>query len=44
MIAFRHIIASDGYGEHEDMVFGMDDGPARVVGTVAWCQAPGEME
>lgn len=30
------MLAADSYGEHEDMVFGMDDGQVRVVGTVVW--------
>lgn len=38
------MLTADSYGEQEDMVFGPDDGPVRVVGTVVWYQAPGEME
>lgn len=38
------MLAADSYEEQEDMVFGMDDGPVRVVGTVVWYQAPEEME
>lgn len=30
--------------DKEDMVFGPEDGPVRVVGTVVWWQAPREME
>jgi hypothetical protein len=26
------------------MIFGMDDGPVRVIGTVVWFQAADEME
>ena len=37
------MLTADSYGEQEDMVFGPDDGPVRVVGTVVWYQAPGEM-
>lgn len=38
------MLTADSHGEQEDMVFGPDDGPVRVVGTVVWWQAPGEME
>lgn len=38
------MLTADSYEEYEDMVFGPDDGPVRVVGTVVWYQAPGEME
>lgn len=38
------MLAADSNEEQEDMVFGMDDGPVRVVGTVVWWQAPEEME
>ena len=37
------MLTADSYGEQEDMVFGPGDGPVRVVGTVVWYQAPGEM-
>lgn len=38
------MLSADSFGEHEDMIFGPEDGPLRVVGTVVWWQAPGEME
>lgn len=38
------MLAADSHEEQDDMVFGMDDGPVRVVGTVVWWQAPEEME
>lgn len=38
------MLTADSYEEQEDMVFGVDDGPVRVVGTVVWWQAPEEME
>ena len=38
------MLAADSHEEQEDMVFGVDDGPVRVVGTVVWWQAPEEME
>lgn len=38
------MLAADSNEEQEDMVFGMDDGPVRVIGTVVWWQAPEEME
>ena len=38
------MLSADSHQEYEDMIFGMDDGPVRVVGTVVWWQAPGEME
>ena len=38
------MLTADSHGEQEDMVFGPEDGPVRVVGTVVWWQAPGEME
>lgn len=38
------MLAADSHEEQRDMVFGEDDGPVRVVGTVVWYQAPGEME
>ena len=37
------MLSADSFSEHEDMIFGPDDGPVRVVGTVVWWQAPGEM-
>ena len=38
------MLSADSFSEHEDMIFGPEDGPVRVVGTVVWWQAPGEME
>ncbi len=38
------MLAADSHEDQEDMVFGVDDGPVRVVGTVVWWQAPDEME
>jgi repressor LexA len=38
------MLAADSHKEQDDMVFGMDDGPVRVIGTVVWWQAPEEME
>lgn len=38
------MLTADSHSEQEDMVFGPDDGPVRVVGTVVWWQAPREME
>lgn len=38
------MLTADSHSEQEDMVFGPDDGPVRVVGTVVWWQAPAEME
>ena len=38
------MLAADSHEEQDDMVFGIDDGPVRVVGTVVWWQAPEEME
>lgn len=38
------MLTADSYEEHEDMVFGMDDGPVRVVGVVVWFQPSREME
>ena len=38
------MLTADSHAEQEDMVFGPEDGPVRVVGTVVWWQAPGEME
>lgn len=38
------LLTADSHAEQEDMVFGPEDGPVRVVGTVVWWQAPREME
>lgn len=38
------MLTADSHSEQEDMVFGPDDGPVRVVGTVVWFQAAEEME
>lgn len=38
------MLAADNHEDQDDMVFGVDDGPVRVVGTVVWWQAPEEME
>lgn len=38
------MLTADSHAEQEDMVFGPEDGPVRVVGTVVWWQAPKEME
>lgn len=38
------MLAADSHEDQDDMVFGVDDGPVRVVGTVVWWQAPAEME
>lgn len=38
------MLCADSFSEHGDMVFGPDDGPVRVVGTVVWFQAAEEME
>lgn len=38
------MLTADSHSEQEDMVFGPEDGPVRVVGTVVWWQAPREME
>lgn len=38
------MLTADSHAEQEDMVFGPEDGPVRVVGTVMWWQAPAEME
>ena len=38
------MLTADSHGEQEDMVFGPEDGPVRVIGTVVWWQAPREME
>ena len=37
------MLSADSFSEHEDMIFGPDDGPVRVVGTVVWWQAAGEI-
>lgn len=37
------MLSADSFSEHDDLIFGPDDGPVRVVGTVVWWQAPGEM-
>lgn len=38
------MLTADSHSEQEDMVFGPEDGPVRVIGTVVWWQAPREME
>lgn len=38
------MLTADSYEEQEDIVFTMDDGPVRVIGTVVWYQSPEEME
>lgn len=38
------MLSADSHGDYEDMVFGADDGPVRLVGTVVWFQAAAEME
>ena len=38
------MLSADSFEDYEDMIFGMDDGPVRVVGTVVWFQAASEME
>ena len=38
------MLTADSYEEQEDLVFTMEDGPVRVVGTVVWYQSPEEME
>lgn len=38
------MLTADSHAEQEDMVFGPEDGPVRVVGTVVWWQASREME
>lgn len=38
------MLTADSHAEQEDMVFGPEDGPVRVAGTVVWWQAPREME
>lgn len=37
------MLTADSHEEQEDLVFSMDDGPVRVIGTVVWWQAPEEM-
>ena len=37
------MLSADSFSEHGDMIFGPDDGPVRVVGTVVWWQAAGEI-
>lgn len=37
------MLSADSFSEHDDLIFGPDDGPVRVVGTVVWWQAPAEM-
>ncbi len=38
------MLTADSYEDQEDLVFSMDDGPVRVIGTVVWYQAAEEME
>lgn len=38
------MLTADSHSEQEDMVFGPEDGPVRVIGTVVWWQAPRGME
>lgn len=38
------MLTADSHEEQEDLVFSMEDGPVRVIGTVVWWQAPEEME
>lgn len=38
------MLTADSHEAQEDLVFSMDDGPVRVIGTVVWWQAPEEME
>lgn len=38
------MLSADSFEDYEDMIFGMDDGPVRVIGTVVWFQASDEME
>lgn len=38
------MLCADSFFEHGDMVFGLEDGPVRVVGAVVWFQAAEEME
>lgn len=37
------LLAADSYEPHGDMVFGEDDGPISVIGTVVWYQSAGEL-
>ena len=38
------MLCADSFSEHDDMVFGPEDDPVRVVGTVVWFQAAEELE
>lgn len=38
------MLSADSLEDQQDLIFGPDDGPVRVVGTVVWYQAPEEME
>lgn len=38
------MLSADSFEDYDDMIFGMDDGPVRVIGTVVWFQAADEME
>lgn len=38
------MLSADSHVEHQDMIYGPEDGSVRVVGTVVWWQAPQEME
>lgn len=38
------MLTADSHEDQEDLVFSMDDGPVRVIGTVVWYQASGEMK
>lgn len=38
------MLSVDSLEDQQDLIFGPDDRPVRVVGTVVWCQAPEEME
>lgn len=38
------MLSADSFKDYEDMIFGMDDGLVRVIGTVVWFQAADEME
>lgn len=37
------MLSADSYEDQQDLIFGPDDGPVRVVGAVVWYQAPEEM-